>query len=103
MATLRIVIPEGLAFEALKLTRGPAGVQFDWAPIRTICELSGIDVEVLRRHEDDGLTTLMMEWYTVHRQLSGAADPVMEQLLAEVAAEGDRDAHDVQPSAGRVQ
>ena len=94
---VRVIIPEGLDFEALKLTRGPKGTTFDcWAPIQ------GIDVDLLRSSEDN-VTSLTVDWYVVHLKLGGAPDPVMEQLFAEVDAGDERDAASVQASTGRLQ
>ena len=68
MATvsMKVVIPEGLEFSALKLSRDPVtlDVEFDWGPIEQICDESGIDIDVFREQ-----------------------DPVQEMLLAEVQAE----------------
>lgn len=58
---IKITIPENLEFSALKLARDSStggDVEFDWAPVKAICDTSGID-----------------------------PDPVMEDLIAEIAAE----------------
>lgn len=103
MLALRVIVPEGLSFEALQLARKPTGIVFDWAPIERICEHSSIDIDLLREQDESNVTGLIVEWYAIHLKLGGATDPVMEQLLAEAEAEGDRDPASVMPSAGRVQ
>lgn len=91
MSALRIVIPEGLSFEALKLTRASTGpVKFDWAPIEQICAGSGIDIALLRDGPEDNVAGLIIGWYAEHRAHGGAPDPVAEDLIDEARAE---DAH----------
>jgi hypothetical protein len=103
MRSLRVRIPEGLAFEALKLSRAPSGITFDWSPIEAICEYSGINIALLREQDESNVTGLIVEWYAIHRKLGGDADPVVEELLAEVRAEGEHDAANLHPSSGKLQ
>lgn len=103
MPTVGVTIPEGLAFEALQLTRGPSGIAFDWAPIEAICECSDIDIGLLREQDEGNVAGLIIEWYALHCSLGGAPDTVAEELISEVLAEGDRDAASVLPSAGERQ
>lgn len=91
MATvsMKIVIPEGLDFAALKLSRDPVtlDVEFDWAPIEAICDESGIDVRIFSEQHEDNVAGLIHAWYIEHLERGGAPDPVQEMLLAEVQAE----------------
>ncbi len=91
MATvsMRVVIPEGLEFSALKLSRDPVtfDVEFDWGPIEAICDESGIDIDVFRLQDEDNVAGLIHAWYIEHLEHGGAPDPVQEMLLAEVQAE----------------
>ena len=100
---MRLAIPEGLAFEALKLTRDPTTgeVEFDWAPIEAICAASGVDVEVFKRGPEDNVSALIVAWYRAHLAGGGAPDAVQEQILAEVAAE-DAAVLVANPGAGGV-
>lgn len=90
MPALRITIPEGLAFEALQLSRSAAGIKFDWRPIESICAASGIDIALLRNTGEDNIAGMIITWYAEHRARGGAPDAVAEQLIAEVAAEIER-------------
>jgi len=87
--TLRLVIPADLPFAALNLSRDPVtlDIEFDWAPIEKICQLSGIDVALFKDQTEDNVGALIGTWYEVHRKHGGAPDPVQEQLIAEVEAE----------------
>ncbi len=91
MATvsMRVVIPEGLDFAALKLSRDPVtlDVEFDWAPIEAICDASGIDVAVFAEQDENNAAGLIHAWYIEHLERGGAPDAVQEMLLAEVQAE----------------
>lgn len=99
----RLAIPEGVEFEALKLTRDPktGEVAFDWGPIEAICEASGVDVEVFKNGPEDNVSALIVAWYRAHRAGGGAVDAVQEQLLAEVFAE-DVSVLQANPGAGGV-
>lgn len=91
MASLRVIIPEGLAFEALKLTRKATGaVGFDWSPIEQLCEASGIDIGLLRDRHEDNVAGLIIAWYAEHRARGGAPDPVVEDLIHEAKREDER-------------
>ena len=87
--SLRITVPDGLAFEQLKLARDPATleVSFDWAPIDAICEASGLDPALFREQHEDNVAGLIHEWYLAHLAAGGARDPVQDQIRAEVEAE----------------
>ncbi|MDH4451370.1 MAG: hypothetical protein QE265_12400 [Rhodoferax sp.] len=87
--SMKVVIPMGLEFSALKLRRDPVtlDVEFDWAPIELICEESDIDIDVFREQDEDNVAGLIHAWYLEHLQRGGATDPVQEMLLAEVQAE----------------
>lgn len=99
----RLAIPDGLAFEALKLTRDPTTgeVEFDWSPIEAICAASGVDVEVFKHGPEDNVAALIVAWYRAHLEGGGAPDAVQEQILAEVAAE-DAAVLVANPGAGGV-
>jgi len=86
--TARIAIPSDMDFSELKLARDADGaVSFDWAVIERICTASGMPVELLREGPEDNVAGLLIGWYCAHRERGGAADPVAEDLLAEVQAE----------------
>ena len=88
---LTIQVPDDLDFSALKLARDPDGmISFDWSPIETICEASGIDIATFRDAPEDNLAGLLTAWYFAHRQRGGAPDPVQEDLIAETAIEDAR-------------
>lgn len=83
-----IVIPNDLDFSALRLARTADGsVSFDWTPIERICKASGVDIAMFRDHSEDNLASVLTNWYTAHRAAGGEADPVAEDLLAEIRAE----------------
>lgn len=105
-AAVRIYIPRGLEFSALKLRRDPVtlNVGFDWAPIEAICRESGIDVALFRDQPEDNVAGLIHQWYLEHLERGGAPDPVQEMLLAEVQAEAAAgDQAGVINHAGRLQ
>ena len=84
----RVAIPEGLDFADLHLARDADGaVSFDWSVIERICQASGMPVELLREGPEDNVAGLLIGWYCAHLERGGAADPVAEDLLAEVQAE----------------
>ena len=84
----RVAIPEGLDFADLRLERDADGaVSFDWDVIERICQASQLPVELLRAGPEDNVAGLITHWYMAHRQRGGAADPVAEDLIAEVRAE----------------
>ena len=84
----RVAIPEGLDFADLHLARDADGaVSFDWSVIERICQASGMPVELLREGPEDNVAGLLIGWYCAHLERGGAADPVAEDLLAEVRAE----------------
>lgn len=87
---IKITIPENLEFSALKLARDSStggDVEFDWAPVKAICDTSGIDISIFRDQSEDNVSQLLTTWYAEHRKRGGDPDPVMEDLIAEIAAE----------------
>lgn len=83
-----ITIPDDVSFADLRLERGRTGaVRFDWAVIERVCAASGLPVELLRDGPEDNVAALIINWYAAHRQAGGAADPVAEDLFAEIRAE----------------
>ena len=88
---LTIQVPDDLEFSALKLARDADGmVSFDWRPIETICEASGIDIAIFRQAPEDNIASLLTAWYVEHRRRGGAPDLVQEDLIAEAAIEDSR-------------
>lgn len=83
----KVVVPEGVSFADLHLSRGPDGVSFDWAPIEGVCEASGIDSAVYRDAPEGAVTGLLVAWYHQHLAHGGAHDAVADDLIAEVRAE----------------
>jgi hypothetical protein len=84
----RLAIPDDIEFSALRLARDDDGaVSFDWAVIERICRANNLPVELLREGPEDNVAALLIGWYSAHRKAGGAADPVAEDLLAEVQAE----------------
>lgn len=90
-ALVRLVIPDGVDFSDLKLTRDPdtGDVSFDWTPIERICEASGIDADVFRSDPEDNVSGLIVRWYTEHRAAGGAHDPVAADIIAETMLEDE--------------
>ena len=86
-----IRIPADLPFSALGLTRTPSGeMEFDWEPIRQICEASGIPVETFTESDEAHVVDLLVQWYRHHLAAGGEPDPTMADIIAETAIE---DAH----------
>ena len=84
----RVAIPDDTEFAELRLARDADGaVSFDWAVIERICRANNLPVELLREGPEDNVAGLLIGWYCAHRERGGAADPVAEDLLAEVQAE----------------
>ena len=102
---LKIVIPQGVDFADLDLTRDPATgeVSFAWDPIEAICEASDINIDVFRKSREDNVAALITAWYREHRQRGGTLDPVQEQLIAEVMAEDTFGAERIQATPGTKQ
>ena len=88
--SLRVQIPDGLEFSALQLARDPVtlDVSFDLAPIEAICAASGIDPALFGQQHEDNVAGLIQQWYRAHLAAGGKPDPVQEQIMAEVEAEG---------------
>lgn len=88
---IAISIPVDLSFSALQLSRTPDGeIEFDWEPIRVICEASGIPVETFSESDEDAVTGLLVQWYRHHLAAGGEPDAVMADMIAETGIE---DAH----------
>lgn len=84
----RIAIPDDVEFSDLRLQRDADGsVSFDLSVIERICAASGLPVEALTESPEDNVSELIIGWYKAHRADGGAADPVADDLIAEVAAE----------------
>ena len=84
-----ISIPLGMAFPDLRLVRDPqtGDVSFDTAVIERIEQESGLTAGFFMGQPEDALASLITTWYSAHRAAGGDADPVAEELLAEVRAE----------------
>lgn len=84
----KVAIPDDLDFSDLRLARDPDGsVSFDWAVIERICEASNIPPELFRDAHEDNVSGLIVGWYQAHRKHGGEANPVADDLIAEVVAE----------------
>ena len=98
----RLAIPDDIEFATLRLARDADGaVSFDWSVIERICQASGMPVELLREGPEDNVAGLLIGWYCAHLERGGAADPVAEDLLAEVRAEDAAGQH-VSHAPGRA-
>lgn len=81
----RIVIPGGLSFADLQLTRDADGqVSYKGSAIMRICQASGLPAALLQDECYENVATLIAAWYQVHRHHGGAPDPVAEDLIAEI-------------------
>ena len=84
---MQIKIP-GISFTDLKLAREADGsVSFDTTVIERIEAESGLPAGFFMGRHEDALAALITTWYSAHRAAGGDADPVAEDLLAEVLAE----------------
>lgn len=88
-STYHIAIPQGLGFAALRLARDPhtGDVSFDTAVIERIEKESGLPAGFFMGQHEDAVASLITGWYSAYRAAGGAADPVAEDLMAEVRAE----------------
>ena len=102
---MSLTLPEGLSFEALRLTRDPVtgDIEFDWSPIEQICAASRIDPEYFRCGDEDRVGALITAWYRIHIAHGGSTDPVQEQLIAEIQAEDEHGEVRVQRGPGGLQ
>ena len=84
-----ISIPIGMAFSELRLERDPqtGDVSFDTSVIERIERESGLPAGFFMCQHEDAMAALITTWYSAHRSSGGDADPVAEDLLAEVRAE----------------
>lgn len=85
---MQIKIP-GISFADLRLARDPqtGDVSFDTTVIERIEQESGLPAGFFMGQHEDALASLITTWYSAHRAAGGDADPVAEDLLAEVRAE----------------
>lgn len=87
-SSVRIVIPEDVRFEDLRLKRETSGeISFSWDVIERICEASSVDPALFRGSPEDLTAGLIVQWYTAHRERGGSPDPVADALLDEVIDE----------------
>ena len=84
-----ISIPLGMTFADLRLARDPqtGDVSFDTSVIERIEAESGLPAGFFMGQHEDALASLITTWYSAHRAAGGGADPVAEELLAEVLSE----------------
>lgn len=84
-----IRIPQGMVFSELRLARDPqtGDVSFDTSVIERVEAESGLPAGFFMGQHEDAVASLITGWYSAHRAAGGAADPVAEDLLAEVRAE----------------
>jgi len=87
-----VIIPDGLEFSALKLSRDPetGAVDFDTTPIMAICAASGLDARLFTDSPEDNAAGLVSAWYGEHVARGGQRDAVMDELIAEADAEDKR-------------
>lgn len=86
---VKFIIPD-IPFSDLKLRREPDGdITFDTSVIMRICDASGIDPAITLGDEDN-ISGIIVSWYAAHREAGGDADPVADDLIAEVRAEDER-------------
>ena len=77
-----------ISFADLKLAREADGsVSFDTTIIERIEAESGLPAGFFMGQHEDALASLITSWYSAHRAAGGDADPVAEDLIAEVQAE----------------
>ena len=84
-----ISIPLGMTFADLRLGRDSktGDLSFDTSVIERIEQESGLPAGFFMGQHEDALASLITTWYSAHRAAGGDADPVAEDLLAEVRAE----------------
>ncbi|WP_051243722.1 hypothetical protein [Azohydromonas australica] len=92
MPRLQAIIPDGLKFEDLALTRDPATgtVRFELDPIQAICEASALDFDALLARDDGAICALIAAWYEDHLKDGGSPDPVLPALDEETRYERER-------------
>ncbi|ODU08046.1 MAG: hypothetical protein ABS84_14990 [Rubrivivax sp. SCN 71-131] len=91
MPVVPVIIPGELSFADLRLGRAADGsVSFDLAAIAQIERASGLHEGYFAERPEDAVAELITRWYSTHRAGGGAADPVAEDLLAEMRAEDAR-------------
>lgn len=80
---MEIQIPSDIEFSALRLARDPVtgDIEFDAEVLRGICTDNDLPFN------EAVVATLLTAWYAHHRDNGGAADAVMEQIIAEIEAE----------------
>ena len=84
-----IAIPEGMAFADLGLARNlqTGAVSFDTAVVERIERESGLPAGFFMAQHEDAVASLIIGWYEAHRSAGGEADPVADDMIAEVRAE----------------
>ncbi len=81
---LALVVPTGMAFEDLQLTRNADGtVSLDWDVIHDVLRASGLGAHNLKTR--GYVETIVIGWYLAHLDVGGRRDQVADQLIAEIA------------------
>lgn len=87
-----MLLPNGLAFADLDLEYAPtAGFRYLPAPLGGFALRNGLDPEALIADENHACE-LIADWYVLHRQAGGDADPAAEAALSHVQVEQIRTA-----------
>jgi hypothetical protein len=99
MPELKIRLPEEIDFASLRLSRDPLTrqISFEWEPIESLCECSGIDAEIFLHGPQSNVAGLLVAWYAEHLRSGGQRDPVADQILSEAIAEAQYGEARVQP------
>ncbi|WP_085316859.1 hypothetical protein [Derxia lacustris] len=81
---IRVIVPEGMTFADLKLTKNAetGEVSFDLEAVRAVCVATGVDADAVFAHEGN-VNSLIVAWYGVHRMDGGEPDVVFESLIAD--------------------
>jgi len=84
----QVIIPSDVKFSDLKLNRENNGdLSFNWEPLEKICEASGIPIKLIKEGPEDNASSLIVNWYIVHKKSGGDPDSVAEDLFFETLAE----------------
>ena len=83
MKTITLSIPEGVAFQDLKITRDSVtlDIEFEMTPINRILSHNGVDGANI---DENIISALLISWYKADLSNGGQPHPVMEQIAAEI-------------------
>ena len=80
-ALLTLNLPEGYAFEDLKLRRcADDAIDLDMDLVRLICNINGLDFDKVCQNPGPVVTSILTVWYKRHLADGGTPDAVMEVL-----------------------